>query len=88
MEREYLRAQNYLSELAEVTGGDRFKAAGNLSDLGEAFAKIAEEMRSLYTLGYVPSNSEKDGKFREIKVEVNIDEGRVRTRQGYYSRKK
>ncbi len=87
VEREYLRAQNYLSELAEVTGGARFKAAGNLSDLGEAFAKIAEEMRSLYTLGYVPSNSEKDGKFREIKVEVNIDEGRVRTRQGYYSRK-
>ena len=68
--------------------GARFDAAGNLSDLGEAFAKIAEEMRSLYTLGYVPSNSEKDGKFRKIKVEVNIDKGRVRTRQGYYSGKK
>ena len=40
--------------MAEVTGGARFDAAGNLSDLGEAFAKIAEEMRSLYTLGYVP----------------------------------
>ena len=88
VEREYMKARSYLSQLAEVTGGARFDAAGNLSDLGEAFAKIAEEMRSLYTLGYVPSNSEKDGKFRKIKVEVNIDKGRVRTRQGYYSAKK
>ncbi len=88
VDRMYLQAQYYLSQLAEITGGARFDAAGNLSDLGEAFAKIAEEMRSLYTIGYVPSNSEKDGKFREIKVEVNIDEGRVRTRQGYYSRSK
>lgn len=87
VEREYMKARSYLSQLAEVTGGARFDAAGNLSDLGEAFAKIAEEMRSLYTIGYVPSNLEKDGKFRKIKVEVNIDEGRVRTRQGYYSRK-
>jgi VWFA-related protein len=88
VEREYMKARSYLSELAEVTGGARFDAAGNLSDLGEAFAKIAEEMRSLYTLGYVPSNSERDGKFRKIKVEVDIDKGRVRTRQGYYSRSK
>ena len=88
VEREYMKARSYLSQLAEVTGGARFDAAGNLSDLGEAFAKIAEEMRSLYTIGYVPSNLEKDGKFRKIKVEVNIDKGRVRTRQGYYSGKK
>ncbi len=81
-------ARNYLSELAEVTGGARFDAAGNLSDLGEAFAKIAEEMRSLYTIAYVPTNLKEDGKFRKIKVEVDIDKGRVRTRQGYYGRKK
>ena len=88
VEREYLKAQNYLNQLAEITGGARFDAAGNLSDLGEAFSKIAEEMRSLYTIGYIPSNSEKDGKFWKIKVKVNIDEGRVRTRQGYYSGRK
>jgi len=88
VQREYMKARSYLSQLAEVTGGARFDAAGNLSDLGEAFAKIAEEMRSLYTIAYVPTNREKDGKFRKIKVEVNIDKGRVRTRQGYYSGKK
>lgn len=88
IEQEYMKARSYLSELAEITGGARFDAAGNLSDLGEAFARIAEEMRSLYTIAYVPTNSEKDGKFRKIKVEVDIEEGRVRTRQGYYSGKK
>ncbi len=87
VERMYLQAQYYLSQLAEVTGGARFDAAGNLSDLEEAFSKIAEEMRSLYTIGYVPSNSEEDGEFREIQVRVNLEEGRVRTRQGYYSRR-
>ena len=87
IQREYMKARSYLSQLAEVTGGARFDAAGNLSDLGEAFAKIAEEMRSLYTIAYVPTNREKDGKFRKIKVEVDIDKGRVRTRQGYYSGK-
>ena len=88
VDRMYLHAQYYLSQLAEITGGARFDAAGNLSDLEEAFSKIAEEMRSLYTIGYVPSNSQEDGKFREIKVQVNLEEGRVRTRQGYYSAKK
>jgi Ca-activated chloride channel family protein len=88
VQREYMIARSYLSELAEITGGVRFDAAGNLSDLGEAFAKIAEEMRSLYTIAYVPTNLEEDGKFRKIKVEVDIDKGRVRTRQGYYSRTK
>jgi len=88
IERQYMIARSYLSELAEVTGGARFDAAGNLSNLGEAFAKIAEEMRSLYTIAYVPTNLEEDGKFRKIKVEVDIEKGRVRTRQGYYSRTK
>lgn len=83
-----MRAQNYLEELAEITGGALFDAAGNLSDLGYAFAKIAEEMRSLYTIAYIPANSEQDGKFRKIKVEVDIEDARVRTRQGYYSRNK
>ncbi len=86
VERMYQQARYYLGQLAEVTGGARFEAAGNLSDLEEAFSRIAEEMRSLYTIGYVPSNSQEDGKFREIKVRVNLEEGRVRTRQGYFSR--
>ena len=88
LERAYMQAQHYLGQLAEITGGARFNAAGNLSDLEVAFAKIAEEMRSLYTIGYIPIHPTGDGRFREIKVQVDRPGGRVRTRKGYYSRKR
>ncbi len=82
----YREARYYLGELAEATGGTSIDTAGNLTDLDAAFTKIAEEMRSLYSIAYVSSNSKKDGSFREIKVTVDRSEGRVRARRGYYSR--
>jgi len=81
----YRGAKHYLSELAEVTGGVRFDSAGNLSDLSDAFEKISEEMRSLYSIAYVPDSLKRDGGFREIKVTVGVSEARVRARKGYYS---
>jgi VWFA-related protein len=82
----YREAKYYLGELAETTGGASFSAALNLTDLDAAFARIAEEMRNLYSIAYVSNNPQKDGKFREIKVTVDRPEGRVRARRGYYSR--
>ena len=82
----YREARYYLGELAEATGGASFDTAYTLTDLDLAFSKIAEEMRSLYSIAYISSNPKTDGKFREIKVSVNHAEGRVRTRRGYYSR--
>lgn len=82
----YREARYYLGELAEATGGASFDTAHTLTDLDLAFSKIAEEMRSLYSIAYISSNPKTDGKFREIKVSVNHAEGRVRTRRGYYSR--
>ena len=82
----YREAKYYLGKLAKTTGGAAFDTAHNLTDLDAAFAKIAEEMRSLYSIAYVSSNPQKDGKFREIKVTLDRTEGRVRARRGYYSR--
>ncbi|MEE8348235.1 MAG: VWA domain-containing protein [Acidobacteriota bacterium] len=82
----YREAKFYLGKLAETTGGAAFDTAHSLNDLDAAFAKIAEEMRSLYSIAYVSSNPEKDGNFREIKITVDRPEGRVRARKGYYSR--
>ncbi len=72
-----------MSRLAEVSGGRRFKAAGNLHNLGAAFAQIAEEMRSLYSISYVSTNPKRDGKFRKINVKVDLPKVRVRARKGY-----
>ena len=82
----YREAKYYLGELAGATGGVSFSASSTLTDLDAAFAKIAKEMRNLYSIAYVSSNPKKDGKFRQIKVTVDRPGGRVRARRGYYSR--
>ena len=87
IEADYQRARSYMSRLAKVSGGRRFEAAGNLHNLGAAFAQIAEEMRSLYSISYVSTNPKSDGKFRKIKVKVDLPKARVRAREGYSSPK-
>jgi Ca-activated chloride channel homolog len=84
---EYQRGRGYLHDLAEATGGALFDAQG-LDSLGNAFAKIAHELRSLYSLGYVSTNQKKDGKFRRLTVKVDQPNAIVKAKKGYYSRKK
>ncbi len=55
--------------------------------LTEAFDQISQELRSQYTLGYYPTNTARDGKFRKVKVETNDHDLKVLTRKGYYSPK-
>jgi Ca-activated chloride channel family protein len=53
----------------------------------EAFDEISEELRSQYTLGYYPTNSAQDGKFRKVKVETTEHDLKVLARKGYYAPK-
>jgi len=55
--------------------------------LMEAFDEISEELRSQYTLGYYPTNTSQDGKFRKVKVETAEKDLKVLTRKGYYAPK-
>jgi VWFA-related protein len=58
----------------------------NSNDLENGIQRIANESQAYYLLGYVPTNPARDGKFREIKVELADDKGRkVRARRGYYA---
>ncbi|HEY1483553.1 MAG TPA: VWA domain-containing protein, partial [Candidatus Acidoferrum sp.] len=72
--------------LAEDTGG-RMIAVSSEKRLEEAFDQISEELRSQYTLGYYPTNTAKDGKFRKIKVDMNNHDLKVLARRGYYAPK-
>ena len=48
--------------------------------------RIAEELRTLYSVGYVSSNARRDGKWRRIVVRVPDREGiTVRHKLGYYA---
>jgi Ca-activated chloride channel family protein len=76
-----------LKEMAAKTGGRFFAAAGG-GKLREAFANAAEELRNQYTLTYESSNERYDGRWRALEVKVAKPLLNVRTRRGYYARKK
>jgi VWFA-related protein len=73
-------------KLADDTGG-RVIFVSSERRLEEAFDTISEELRSQYTLGYYPTNTSHDGKFRKIKVEMSNHDLHVLARRGYYAPK-
>ncbi len=72
--------------LTEDTGG-RLIIVNSEKRMEEAFDQISEELRSQYTLGYYPTNTARDGKFRKIKVEMANKDLKVLARKGYYAPK-
>ena len=72
--------------LTEDTGG-RLIVVRSEKNMQEAFDQISEELRSQYALGYYPTNTARDGKFRKIKVETTNHDLKVLARKGYYAPK-
>ncbi len=73
-----------LKALSEETGGAVF-VLDNSDDFEDIFAQIAEELRTQYSLGYVSTDPEKDGDYREITIRPRNRDLRVRSRKGYYA---
>lgn len=84
----YNLARQEMTELARSSGGKTFVAA-DLTDARSAFAQVAQEIGTQYSLGYYPSNKARDGSFRQIRVEVRgVEAGtQVRAREGYVAPK-
>ena len=78
----YLKADSYLQNLADNSGGKLLRA-DVLTSLPEAFANIAAELRTQYLLGYYPIKKERDEKYRKIKVTTTRKNVRLRSRPGY-----
>jgi VWFA-related protein len=81
LDRTYREADEYLAELARLSGGV-VERADQLTDLKVAFARIADELRRQYLLGYYPPNNKND-KERRISVRVSRPGAIVRARPGY-----
>lgn len=96
-----LQARNALATIAKYSGGQayfpRFEA-----ELPSIYEQIAGQLRLQYSLGFVPTNPAKDGKFHKLKVELVDPRGnplrivnqkgknvkyRVVARDGYYAPK-
>jgi len=77
-----------LGDLTELTGGRTFRV-NNLSDLPDVASKISMELRNQYVLGYRPSNHQRDGRWRKIKVRLRPPRGlpplQVFARTGYFA---
>ncbi len=74
-----------LRRLADSSGGIAY-FPGTDKDVVSAFEEIAGNIRRGYALGYVPSNTNHDGRFRRVQVRVRAP-GRtkltIRARDGY-----
>jgi len=74
--------QSAMNELAQATGGVFYHDSNDLlKGLRQSFA----DGRDYYVLAYAPSNAAADGKFREIKVQVNGKNLVVRAKRGYWA---
>ncbi len=82
--RLYELADMEMNAMAKTSGGRVFPVA-DLSEARTAFAKVAQEIGTKYSLGYYSSNEKRDGTFRKIKIELKgIPVGAaIRAREGY-----
>lgn len=82
LDRTYRRADEYLQQLADMSGGI-VERADRLGDLKSALGRIAEELRHQYLVAYYPTNREKDDHARKITVRVSRPGVIVRARPAY-----
>ena len=61
------KAKSFLEDLASQTGGKSYFPS-SVSELPNIALDIASEMRMQYSIGYIPTNNNNDGTYRNIKV--------------------
>jgi len=88
---DFLMGDNRLKSFADFTGGVAYFPRYS-TELPGIFNEISKSLRSQYSIGYVSTNTKRDGKFRNIKVEVETDlkdkkgkpiKPKIVTRKGY-----
>jgi Ca-activated chloride channel family protein len=83
-----MQGQAILEEIAQTTGGKAFFPRSG-AELEDATTRIALELRHQYSIGYSPTNVNRDGQWHKIKVRVNAPKGwsnlKVKHKEGYYA---
>jgi VWFA-related protein len=74
------RPGSVLGRLANETGGFLLD---NTNDLAKGVTRMQIERTTYYLLGYQPTNTAMDGKFRKVTVKVKRGKYTVRARSGY-----
>jgi VWFA-related protein len=81
----FSQAEYLVNALTRETGGRAYFPT-SVGELDSVYDRVAEELRTLYSVGYVSSNARRDGKWRRIVVRVPEREGlTIRHKLGYYA---
>ncbi len=73
-----------MKKLTAETGGRAIDVGDNAQKLKAAFQQISDELRSQYNIGYVPTNTKRDGSFRKVEIKPKQDY-KIQTRSGYFA---
>jgi Ca-activated chloride channel family protein len=79
--------QSQLQRMAGITGGQAFFPT-SMKDLEKIYEKIQREIAARYSLGYVSSDTRKDGEWRKVEIRLkrpDLKGARLRTRTGYFA---
>jgi VWFA-related protein len=77
--------RSLMRKLAQASGGVAYSPESE-REVVEAFTEIAENIRRGYSIGYVPTNTTRDGRLRRVKVSVRapgFNNFKVSARDGY-----
>jgi Ca-activated chloride channel homolog len=76
-----------LTQLATESGGEAFFPS-SMKQIDEAYDKVLAQIRAQYSLGYVSTNTGRDGRWRKVEIRVrrpDLKGLRVQTRKGYFA---
>lgn len=77
-------AHDRMSEMADA-GGGIFYEVESLEDLADAYTRVVADLGTVYSIGYRPTNKQRDGKWRAIRVQVSRPNAVARGKRGYYA---
>ena len=79
-------AHDRMSQLSEA-GGGVFYEVERLEDLAGAYERVVEDLGTVYSLSYQPTNKQRDGAWRNIRVRLpRHTEAVARGKRGYFAR--
>ena len=79
--------QMQLQRMAMVTGGQAFFPS-SVKELDKVYEKIQREIAARYSLGYLSTDTRKDGAWRKVEIKLkrqDLKGAKLRTRSGYFA---
>ena len=82
----YTLARNQLAQLA-ITSGTKMYRANKLKDLDLVYDQVLRDLSMVYSLGYRPTNTLRDGKWRSVGIQlVGRQDVMATTKRGYFAK--